>query len=170
MPEKIVWKKVSEECFQALKHALLSKLCLFPADVSKCYHSFTDPSNICVAAWIGKNDDENKMHPIAFASRNLSKHQLNWPVIHEELYAVVWSTEHFCHLLYCTEIDLHSDHRPILWLRSLSVHGPIIARWALLLQSFSITPQYINGSENVVADGLSRLRQVMLIIGRYLLY
>ena len=157
MPDKIVWTKVSEECFQALKHALLSKPCLFPADVSKCYHLFTDASNLCVAAWIGQNDDENKMHPVAFASRKLSKHQMNWPVIHKELYAVVWSTEYFRHLLYGTEIHLYSDHRPIQWLHSLSVHSPRIARWALLLQSFNITPHYIKGSENVVADGLSRL-------------
>ena len=125
--------------------------------MSQCFHLFTDASNSTVGAWLGQKDDVGKMHPIAFASRKLSKHQLNWPVIHKELYAVVWSTEHFRHLLYGTEIHLYSDHRPIQWLHSLSAHSPRLARWAMLLQSFNLIPHYIKGSENVVADGLSRL-------------
>ena len=89
MPEKVKWDAASETSLQLLKNALLSKPCLSPPDMSKCFHLFTDASNFAVGSWIGQTDDMGKMHPIAFASRKLSKHQLNWPVIHKELYSVV---------------------------------------------------------------------------------
>ena len=157
MPDKIKWTEETENALMQLKQALLSKPCLYPPDQNKCFHLFTDASQYSIGAWLGQQDDNGDMHPIAFASCKLSNHQLNWPIIHKELYAVVWSVEHFDYLLYGNEIHLYSDHRPLQWLHSLSSHSPRLARWSLLLQNRQITTHFIKGSDNVVADCLSRV-------------
>ena len=157
MPDKIRWTETSGNSLRQLKHALLSKPCLYPPDQDKCFHLFTDASQSSIGSWLGQQDEKGDMHPIAFASCKLSNHQLNWPIIHKELYAVVWSVEHFRYLLYGNEIHLYSDHRPLQWLHSLSTHSPRLARWSLLLQDQHITPHFIKGSDNVVADCLSRI-------------
>lgn len=140
-----------------MKEALISKPCLYPPDDSKEFHFFTDASKGAVGAWIGQADDQGTVHPVAYASRKLNGSQLNWSVIEKELYAVVWSVEHFMHYLYGQTVHLYSDHRPLQWLQSLSQHSPRLARWSLRLQCVDLIPHFISGNKNVVADAMSRL-------------
>jgi len=107
MTDKIKWTDASENVLRQLKHTLLIKPCLYPPDQNKCLHLFTDASQSSIGSWLGQQDDRGDMHPIAFASRKLSSHQLNRLIIHKELYAVVWSVEHFGYLLCGNEIHLY---------------------------------------------------------------
>jgi putative transposase len=156
-PEKVILNDVCESALKRLKDMLLSDRCLYAPDSCKPYHLFTDASAGAIGGWIGQYDSEQRLRPIAFASKKLTDCQLNYSVIEKELFAVMWSVKHFQQYLYDCEIHLYSDHRPLQWLHTLTQHSPRLARWSLMLQNFHIIPHYIKGSNNVVADALSIL-------------
>jgi len=54
---------------------------------------------------------------------------------------------------------LESDHRPLEYLQTSHCKNPRIMRWSLSLQPYRYTVRYIKGSDNVVADNLSRSRE-----------
>ena len=156
-PEKIRWTVETERALHDLKESVKSDRCLYAPDQSKPYQLFTDASFGAVAAWIGQYDSSGCLRPIAFASKKLAGSQLNYSVIEKELFAVIWSVQHFSQYLYANEMHLFSDHRPLQWLHTLSHQSPRLARWSLLLQDFHIVPHFIKGTNNIVADSLSRL-------------
>ncbi|GFW79568.1 retrovirus-related Pol polyprotein from transposon 297 [Trichonephila clavipes] len=73
-----------------------------------------------------------------------------------EALAVVWSLEKFRGYVEGQTIRLSSDHQPLKWLLSLKSPTGRLARWALQIQSYNLTIDYIPGRSNFIADLLSR--------------
>ncbi|XP_045463872.1 uncharacterized protein K02A2.6-like [Harmonia axyridis] len=99
--------------------------------------------------------------PISFASRKLNKAELNYSVIHKEALAIYWGVQKHYQYLLGNSFTLCSDHKPLLALFGENKGIPQMAagclqRWALFLSGFNYHFQYIKGSENGGADGLSR--------------
>ena len=61
--------------------------------------------------------------------------------------------------LYRQHFILESDHRPLEYLQTSHSKNPRIMRWSLSLQPYRYTVRCIRGSDNVVADYLSRSRE-----------
>ena len=57
---------------------------------------------------------------------------------------------------YGVQFVLESHHRPLEYLQSTHSKNPRLMRWSLALQPHHYTVRYISGSQNVVADYLSR--------------
>lgn len=119
----------------------------------------TDASIKGVGGYLEHIDDDGKtLGIIGYYSAALSTHEKNYPVRELELLGVVRSLEHFRYYLLGRRFVLRTDHQSLLSLKNLEKppSGRLI-RHLDKLAEFGYDIQYLKGSENVVADPLSRL-------------
>ncbi|XP_070057317.1 uncharacterized protein [Nicotiana tomentosiformis] len=75
----------------------------------------------------------------------------------KELLAIVFAMEKFRSYLKGTKVIVDTDHATLRYLMSKKDYKARLMRWVLLLQEFDLEIQERKGSENQVADHLSRL-------------
>lgn len=104
--------------------------------------------------------DGQKTLTIAFASRTLTNAERKYSASEREALACVWACEKWHVYLWGRPFTLQTDHQALVALLSNKGTGrrPFrIARWAERLLRYNYTVEYRKGSENKVADALSRL-------------
>ena len=102
------------------------------------------------------HEDTKSNHAIAYASRKLLERERRYPIIEQELLAIVFGLQKFRHIIYGCVINVYTDHRPLAWLNSIVKNSPRLARWTLILQDYNVTTTYVPGNEQI-ADCLTRL-------------
>ena len=94
-------------------------------------------------------------HVIYYASKTLKYAQLNYSTIEKELLVVVFALDKFRSYLLGSKVIIYLDHAALKYLFSKNDAKSCLIRW--ILQEFDIEIRDKKGSENVVADHLSRL-------------
>ncbi|VVA24606.1 PREDICTED: retrotransposon, partial [Prunus dulcis] len=107
---------------------------------------------------------------IAYASRQLKKHELNYPVHDLELAAVVFALKIWRHYLYGETCQIFTDHKSLKYLFTQKELNLRQRRWLELIKDYDCTIEHHPGRANVVADALSRKSSgsVAYLRGRYL--
>jgi hypothetical protein len=151
--------KLDEKClmaFEILKKELTSAPIIQPPDWSLPFELMCDASDYAIGAVLGQR--LNKLpHVIHYASRTLNDAQLNYSTTEKEFLAVVFALEKFRSYLIGSKVIIYTDHAAIRYLLSKKDAKARLIRWILLLQEFDLEIKDRKGSENVVADHLSRL-------------
>ena len=151
------WSEECEKSFQTLKECLTTAPVLALPTEGGGYEVYTDASGIglgCVLMQHGK--------VIAYASRQLKKHEENYPVHDLELAAVIFALKIWRHYLYGEQFTVFSDHKSLKYLFSQKELNMRQRRWLEYLKDFDFSIQYHPGKGNVVADALSRKPMAML--------
>ena len=97
--------------------------------------------------------------PVAYASRALSKTEVQYAQIEKELLAIVFACEHFDFYLYGRNgITIETDHKPLEAIVQKPLHSAPqrLQRMLLRLQRYDLKILYKKGKEMVLADTLSR--------------
>lgn len=144
--------------FEKCKHMLIADPILRYPDFTKPCVLTTDASNYALGAVLSQIH-ESKDHPIAFASRTLNKHEINYSTTEKEALAIIWAVEKFKPYLYGSKLTLITDHKPLIFIKNSNKNQKII-RWRLDLENYDYDVVYKTGRTNVVADALSRKSDV----------
>ncbi|CAN6554875.1 unnamed protein product [Malus baccata var. baccata] len=157
--QKEVAFEFTKECtasFNQLKELLTTAPIIVPPDWSLPFELMCDASDYALGAVLGQRKDK-RPHVIYYASRTLNDAQLNYSTTEKELLAVVFALDKFRSYLIGTKVIVFTDHAALKYLLTKKEAKPRLIRWILLLQEFDIEIRDKKGSENVVADHLSRM-------------
>ena len=154
------WSSECEAVFRDLKSRLSTAPILAYPLFDRPYTLETDASGRGIGAVLSqKQDEDGKLHPVAFASRSLNAAERNYSISELETLAVVWAISHFHAYLYGQQVTVMTDHaavKPILERPNPS--GKHARWWTKVFGSGikEVTITYRPGKQNHVADALSR--------------
>ncbi|XP_075095107.1 uncharacterized protein LOC142173419 [Nicotiana tabacum] len=157
--EKDVTFKFDNAClkaFEELKGRLVTAPIIIGPDWAQPFELMCDASDIAIGAVLGQRRDKI-FHSIYYASKTMNPAQMNYTVTEKELLAVVWAFDKFRSYLVGTKVIVYTDHSAIRYLFEKKDAKPRLIRWVLLLQEFDLEIRDRKGTENQVADHLSRL-------------
>ena len=93
---------------------------------------------------------------IAYASRQLKKHEENYPTHDLELAAVVFAPKKWRHYLYGSPCKIFTDHKSLRYIFTQKELNLRQRRRLELIKDYDCTIEYHPGKADVVADALSR--------------
>ena len=99
---------------------------------------------------------------IAYASRQLKKHETNCPTHDLELATVVFVLKIWRHYLYGETWQVFTDHKSLKYLLTQRELNLRQRRWLELIKNYDLIINYHFGKANVVADALSRKSSMTL--------
>lgn len=143
------------ECFEKCKQLLTMDPILIYPDFTKEFVLTTDASDYAIGAVLSQGPI-GKDRPIAYASRTLNSSEENYSTTEKEFLAIVWAVKHFRPYLYGRKFKLLTDHQPLTY--SMTDANRRIVRGKIALEEFDYELIYKPGSQNIVADALSRIR------------
>lgn len=151
-----LWNKECQESFETLKEKLMRPPVLQYPDFTKPFILTTDASNYALGAVLSQGEVGTDL-PISYASKSLSKHDLNKPTIEKELLAIHWGINFFRPYLYGRDFIVVTDHRPLISLFSHKNPSSKMTRIRMDLSDYNFEIQYKKGKINTNADALSRI-------------
>jgi len=149
------WGSAHDDAFIKLKTALQAAPVLKLADFSLPFVVTTDASGLCVGGVLSQYHNQAD-HPVAFYSKKLGQHEVNWPTHEKELFVIKLGLEKWRHYLYGRHFDIYTDNSACSWLMHHPKVSAKLARYLTFLAQFNFTIHHVNGSLNTVADALSR--------------
>jgi ribonuclease HI len=99
-------------------------------------------------------------HVIAYASRQLRKHKLNYPTHDLELAAIVHALKIWRHYIMGTKCQVYTDHKSLKYRFTQKDLNLKQRRWLELIKDYDLEIHYHPGKANLVADALSRKEHV----------
>jgi hypothetical protein len=150
------WGPDQQKAFDDLKLAITNPPVLRMADFSQRFILQSDASSRAVAAVL-LQQFEGESQPIAFASRTLTQQERKYSAYELECLAVLFGLDKFRAYLEHVEFDLEMDNQALMWCLSHPRQLGRIARWVIRLSPFKFDVHHIRGSQNVIADALSRM-------------
>ena len=156
------WTENDTKIFQDIKHELTSDCLVVHYQDDLPLVLTVDACEYGVGAVLQHRYNDGSLKLIAASSRTLDNSEKNYASIDREALAIMFGVAKFERYLLGREFILQMDHRPLTRIFGNKEGLPKVAssrltRWALQLSNFNYKIEYIAGSENNLADSLSRL-------------
>ncbi|GJZ54116.1 putative reverse transcriptase domain-containing protein [Tanacetum coccineum] len=140
-----------EEALEMLKQKLCSALILSLPEGTEYFVVYCDASIKGFGAVLMQREKV-----IAYASRQLKKHEENYMTHDLELGAVIFALRLWIHYLYGTKCVVYIDHKSLQYILNQKELNMRQRRRIELLSDYDCEIRYHPGKANVVADALSR--------------
>jgi hypothetical protein len=158
------WTDKCEGSFQVLKKRLTTTPILAVPETGKDYIVYWDASKNGLGCVLMQ---DRKV--IAYGSRQLKPHEVNYPTHDLELTAVVFALKKWRQFLYGAKCELYTDHKSLKYFFTQKELNMRQRRWLELIKDYDLTINYTPGKANVVADALSRKSTETQLMTRELL-
>jgi ribonuclease HI len=145
------WIAECHASFEELKKRLTLALVLVLLDLTKKFDIYCDTSCRgmgCVLMQEGQ--------VVCYASRQLRKHEENYPTHDLELAAVVHALKIWRHYLIGHHCEIYSDHKSLKYIFTKNNLNLRQRQWLELIKDYDLRINYHPEKANVVADALSR--------------
>ena len=128
------------------------------ADFKKEFQLETDASSEGLGAILSQRQADGKWHPIAYGSRELKGGEVKYHSSKLEFLALKWAiTEQFREYLQYRSFTVLTDNNPLTYILTTPNLDALGHRWVAALAGYNMTIRYLKGSDNKVADTLSRI-------------
>ena len=150
------------EAFEACKKGLCDAALLAHPDCNAKLALVTDASDTAIGAVLQQMKG-NGWQPLAFFSRKLNPAQVKYSPYDRELLAIYEAIKHFRHMVEARDFTIYTDHKPV----TFGFHSrkdncsPRQFRHLDLIAQFSTDLRHISGKDNIVADTLSRVEEIV---------
>ena len=148
---KYDWVDACQQSFEEVKGRLTSAPILALPNGRDGFVVYSDASRQGLGCVLMQND-----RVIAYASRQLKKHEENDPTHDLELATVVFALKIWRHYLYGVPCRIFTDHKSLQYIFTQKELNLRQRRWLELIKDYACTIEYHPGKANVVADTLSR--------------
>jgi hypothetical protein len=148
------WDEACQKCFEELKEKLTTAPVLI-TDIHKGFDVYCDATHLglrCVLMQEGK--------VIAYTSRQLQKHEKNYPTHDLELPVIVHALKIWRHYMIVNKCKIFTDNKSLKYIFTQKELNLRLRRWLELIKDYDLEIQYHPGKANIVADAFSRKGQV----------
>ena len=150
------WPSSCQDAFINVKQGLSNAVLLCFPQRDALLRIMSDASDLHVGAVLEQLTGD-VWSPIAFFSKKLNPAQNKYSTFDRELLAMYSAVKHFQHYIEGKEFCIYTDHKPLTTvLNSKAKRSPRQERHLDYIAQFTSDIRYIKGSNNVVADALSR--------------
>ena len=156
------WSPACQAAFEALKQKLAEAPVLAYPSFDRDFVLETDASIQGIGAVLSQLQDDDKLHPVAYASRVLSPQERNYSITELETLAVVWAVTHFHTYLYGHCVTIYTDHTAVKAILETPNPTGQHARWWTKVYGRGVKEVHIvyrAGKTNLNADALSQSPQ-----------
>jgi len=174
----IKWGQEQATSFEALKTSVIDNV-VYGGDDAHRYHLMTDTSKNAMRGVLFQlpglppgttftTSMRSKMKIVMFISKRCLPAETRYSTTEREALAILRCLEEVRWLvlgsMFSTKV--YTDHQALLWLlQKDDAHGRIV-RWEVHLAEYDVEYIHIPGKENVLADGMSRMRHVKEAVER----
>nr|GEV32796.1 hypothetical protein [Tanacetum cinerariifolium] len=146
------WSPEAEESFFTLKQAMIQTPVLALPDFKKTFVAETNASGIGIGAVL-----QHEGHPIAYLSKTLAPKHQALSTYKKEFLAVLMALNKWRGYLLDRQFKIKTDHFSLKYLLNQRLTTPFQTKWLPELLGFDYEISYNKGTENIVADALSRI-------------
>lgn len=158
---EIPWTETATASFEKCKLDLTHAVTLHYHAPNQHLQLMVDASDTAIGSALHAVVD-NKPQPLSFYSRKLSPTEKRYSTYDRELLAIYASIKHFRHNLEGRNFTIFTDHRPLTFSfrENSDSASPRQIRQMDFISQFSTDIQHVSGTNNVVADALSRIDEI----------
>jgi hypothetical protein len=151
---KFKWSLQCEEAFLTLKKLLTTAPVLAQPDIEKSFDVYCDASGTGIGGVLMQEG-----RAIAYALRQLRRHEEHYPTHDLELLVVVHTLKVWRHYLLGNLVHIYTDHKSLKYLFTQPDLNMRQRRWLELIKDYELKVHYHPGKANVVTDALRRKHQ-----------
>lgn len=148
------WLDQHDQCLKKIKNLITNAPILKAFNCNESITIQTDASKDGLGCCLLQNK-----RPVSFASCSLTDAEKNYAQIEKEMLAIVFACSKWHNLIYGREIEIVTDHKPLLGIMSKEyqkISSSKLKRMKLRLEKYNLKLTYLPGKYMYIADFLSR--------------
>lgn len=149
------WSNECTQSFEYFKTCLSNPPILQFPDFTKVFQITTDASKVAVSAILSQGEHPNDL-PIAYASRTLNDAETRYTTSEIELTAILFGIKQFKTYIGYQHFKIITDCKALQWLFQVKSPSSRLLKWKLKLAGYDYEIIHTKGTNNTVADCLSR--------------
>jgi len=146
----IVWTEQASADYDKLKEDVMNIPKMFFINDHDEIVVYTDASDYGVGGAVFQGGV-----PIAFVSKSLTTQQTDWSTPDKEAFALHFTLQKCDYLLRDAHFLLKTDHKNLTYINTDNSHK--VRRWKMAIAEYDFDLEFVEGHNNPVGDGLSRI-------------
>src|ERR1043165_5783038 len=153
------WTQECAQNFAKIKSDLLLAEPLILPAFDKTFYLSCDASDKALGYVLQQLDDSGKMRTVSSNGRSLNPIETRYSTVERECLGIVEGIKFFRPYLAARKFVVLTDHKGLSVLTNdkSKLKNARLMRWSVYLSQYQFSIQHVSGTNNVLADAISRL-------------